>query len=67
MCKISWCPNAANLRSPRVQMDNVVLELGKNASALSTAAVSKGTHGGKAHLPKKTSVIATIVKETDLP
>lgn len=67
MCKISWCPDAAELCSARVQMDSVVLELDKYAFALSTAAVAEGTHVSNAHLLKKTTVMATILKERDLP
>lgn len=65
-CKISWCPTATEVCSARVQTDTVVLELlEKYASTLSTTAVSGVTHVGNAHVLKKTTVLATILKETN--
>lgn len=65
-CKISQCPIAMEVCSARAQMDTV-LELEKYASTLSTAAVLGETHVGNTHFLRKTTVLATTLKETNMP
>lgn len=66
-CKISWYLIATEVCSARVQMDTVVLEWEKYASTLATASVSGGTPIGKTHILKETTVLAMILKETNMP
>lgn len=48
-------------------MDTSVPEADKYLSTLSTAAVSEGTHVGNTKVLKKTTVLAMILKEYNIP